>query len=111
MRVKKVDYLEDYKLKILFGDNKTKIVDMKTLITESKSIYFIPLKDIEYFKKVKLDDEQYPLSICWPNDADVCPDVLYEMGQDVENVRSKFGRKHKNVIRPLSKKTRRHIFP
>lgn len=74
MRVKQIEYLENYKLKILFSDNKTKIVDIEPIILESKSVYFIPLKDIEYFKKVKLDDDQYPASICWPNDADICPD-------------------------------------
>ena len=83
MRVKKVKYLHDYKLEILFSDEKTKIVDLSDLINEG-GFYFDPLKDIEFFKQVSLDDEKYPLSICWPNDADICPDVLYEMGKDIQ---------------------------
>jgi hypothetical protein len=34
------------------------------------------------FKKVRVDDSQY--TICWPNGADFCPDVLYESGEEVE---------------------------
>ena len=79
MRVKKVQYVNDYKLKILFSDGKTKIVDIEPIINKSKKI-FQPLKDIEYFKQVALDDAEYPLSICWPNGADICSDLLYEIG-------------------------------
>jgi hypothetical protein len=83
MRIKKVEYVDGYKLKLLFSDKKSKIVDIEPIIKKSKGL-FHPLKDIEYFKKVSLDDVQYPLSICWPNGADICPDVLYEMGKDVQ---------------------------
>lgn len=79
MRVKKVEYLKDYKLKLLFSDKKVKIVDLEPYLDRR---IFLPLKDIEYFKKVSLDDEQYPISICWPNGADFSPDLLYEMGED-----------------------------
>lgn len=82
MRVKKVEYVDGYKLKLLFSDKKVKIVDIESIIKKSKGL-FHPLKDIDYFKKVSLDDSQYPLSICWPNGADLCPDVLYEMGRDI----------------------------
>ena len=83
MRIKKVEYVNDYKLKILFSDKKTKIVDIEPIIKKSKGL-FHPLRDVEYFKKVSLDDVKYPLSICWPNGADLCPDVLYEIGQDIQ---------------------------
>ncbi len=83
MRVKKVEYFNDYKLKLLFSDKKTKIVDIEPIIKKSKGL-FHPLKDIEYFKRVSLDDSEYPMSICWPNGADICPDYLYELGLDVE---------------------------
>lgn len=83
MRVKKVEYFSDYKLKILFSDKKTKIVDIQPIINKSKGL-FHPLKDIEYFKRVSLDDSEYPMSICWPNGADICPDYLYELGEDVQ---------------------------
>lgn len=82
MRVKKVKYLDGYRLELLFSDEKIKIVDLSDLIKEG-GYYFEPLKDVDFFKKVSLDDKKNPLSICWPNEADICPNVLYEMGQEV----------------------------
>lgn len=92
MRVKKVEYLNNYKLKLFFSDGKTKIVDFKEKLKNAKGI-FLPLKDMEYFKQVALDDCQ--LSICWPNGADICPDVLYDLGRQVPSKK------------PLPTKTRR----
>src|ERR1700733_6869658 len=86
MRVKKFTYICDHKLKLLFSDKKTKIVDLEEMFKKSKGI-FLPLKKQEYFSKVTLDDCQ--LSICWPNGADICPDVLYEMGVEVKDAKRK----------------------
>lgn len=101
MRVKKVEYVNEYKLKLLFSDKKEKIVDIEPIINKSKGL-FHPLRDIEYFKKVSLDDKEYPLSICWPNGADICPDVLYEIGKEVKAKEPK----HKPKLAPRrTKKT------
>jgi len=75
--VKKVEYIKDYKLKITFRNNDVKIVDLEK---ELWGPMFEPLKDIEYFKKVKTDGH----TIMWPNEADFCPDVLHELGKDIE---------------------------
>lgn len=96
MRVKKVEYVNDYKLKLLFSDKKTKIVDIAPIIKKSKGL-FHPLKDIEYFKRVALDDSEYPVSICWPNGADICPDYLYELGEDVQEQRKSIKRRRQSV--------------
>ncbi len=77
MRVTKVEYLHDYKLKLTFSDRRVKVVDLEIKIKNAKGL-FLPLQDVEYFKQVTLDDG--PLSIHWPNGADICPDVLYKMG-------------------------------
>lgn len=99
MRVKKVAYFKDYKLKLLFGDNKTKIVDIEPIINKSRGLFY-PLKDIEYFKKVFLDDDEYPMSVCWPNGADICPDYLYELGVDA--------REEKMPVRSLPRRYKRN---
>ncbi len=44
MRIKQVQYVNDYKLKILFSDGKTKIVDIEPIINKSKKIF----KDLLY---------------------------------------------------------------
>jgi hypothetical protein len=36
-----------------------------------------PLKDPEYFRRVEVDE--IAGTICWPNGADFCPDVVYEV--------------------------------
>jgi hypothetical protein len=90
MRVKNVSYVCEYKLKILFSDGKTKIVDLADKIKKGAGV-FLALKNLEYFKKVTLDDCH--LSICWPNGADICPDVLYQMGEDVSDKKAPFRKK------------------
>lgn len=80
--VKAVTYIDGYRLKLLFDDKETKIVDLSDVVRNG-GYYFKPLQDIELFKQVSLDDDEYPSSIRWPNDADLCPDTLYEMGVDV----------------------------
>lgn len=74
-RVKKVLYLKGYKLLLTFYDRKQKVIDVEPFL---KGEVFEPLKDIEYFKKVKIHKELH--TIYWPNGADFCPDVLYEIG-------------------------------
>ena len=77
--VKKVEYIEGYKLKLHFNDRSVKIVDLEKMLKNAKNM-LIPLRDVDYFKKVKCDGT----TICWPNGVDFCPDVLYKMGNDLK---------------------------
>jgi hypothetical protein len=77
-RVKKVEYIDGYKLKIQFTNGRTKIVDLEGRLKNAKNL-FLELKDLEYFKKVECDG----YSICWPNGIDYCPDLLYMIGKDI----------------------------
>lgn len=76
--VKKVEYLEKYKLKLQFDDRSVKIVNLENMLKKAKN-KFLPLVDVDYFKQVKCDG----ITICWPNGVDLCPDVLYEMGKKI----------------------------
>jgi len=88
IRVKKATHFGEYKIKILFSDGKTKIIDFKDWIFEvGASVYLKPLKDLEYFKKFDLDEPKY--TICWPNGADFCPDVLYGIGKEIRSVQKR----------------------
>ena len=82
--VKKVEYLEGYKIKLIFNDMSVKTVDLENMLKHAKNM-FIPLKDIDYFKKVKCDG----ISIYWPNGVDLCPDVLYKLGEEPSRQNSK----------------------
>lgn len=78
--VKRSFYLNDYKILLQFDDEKFKIVDLES---EIWGPVFEPLKDIDYFRKVKAKGG----TIVWPNEADFCPDVLYKMGKEIKNLK------------------------
>jgi Protein of unknown function (DUF2442) len=96
--VKKVKYLEGYKLKLVFDNGKTKIIDFEDRLRNAKNM-FLPLKDVDYFKKVKTDGT----TLVWPNGLDLCPDVLYEMGAEVNSTKSS---RLKNKKSPLARRSR-----
>ena|SRR3989338_7478986 len=106
MRVIQVEYVGEYKLKLTFGNKEIKIVDLAEKIKNAKGM-FLPLSDVEFFKKVAVDDCQ--LSIFWPNGADICPDVLYAMGSSIP--RRKRARKNLSVVgrrsKPVSRRSKR----
>ena len=70
-------YIEEYKLDLTFSNNVSKIVDLKEKILLGKGPMYEPLKDIEFFKKVRVDKELG--TVLWPNEFDIRPDLLYEM--------------------------------
>lgn len=76
--VKKVEYFEDYKLKLTFDDKTVRLVDFEERLKDAKNM-FLPLKDVNYFKKVKTDGT----TLVWPNGLDLCPDVLHEKGIEI----------------------------
>jgi len=82
LRIKNVKYLKEYKLKITFSNEITKVVDFENWIFED-NVYLKLLRDIQFFKKVRLDECKY--SICWPNGADFSPETLYEAGEEIQN--------------------------
>jgi hypothetical protein len=75
--VKDVAYVSEYKLFVTFEDGVVKLVDLQPHLDGK---IFEPLKDIEYFKTVRVNPDID--TIVWDNDADVSPDFLYEIGVD-----------------------------
>ncbi len=76
--VKSVEHIKDYKLKITFGDGLQKEVDLESCLDGK---IFQPLKDIHYFKKVKVNSDID--TICWDNGADLAPEFLYTIGKNI----------------------------
>lgn len=79
--VKDVKYISDYKLLITFEDNNKRLVDLETHLDGE---IFEPLKDIDYFKTVCVNEEID--TIVWNNGADLSPDFLYEIGMEISEV-------------------------
>jgi len=76
--VKKVNYISEYKLLLTFENGNTYLVDLKPHL---EGEIFKPLKDITYFKTVKVNSDLD--TIVWKNGADMSPDFLYEIGVSV----------------------------
>lgn len=79
MIVKKAEYVKDYKIKLLFSDGISKVVDFKPFFATKRKL-LIPLLELDYFKGFYVDE----ITICWPNGLDFSPDVLYETGETVK---------------------------
>lgn len=79
--VKDVKYLDDYRLRLTFSDGVIKDVDLSD---ELYGQIFEPLKDLSFFKQVKVSEELG--TIFWPNDADFAPEFLYEIGTLADKV-------------------------
>ncbi|MGB8213527.1 MAG: DUF2442 domain-containing protein [Anaerolineales bacterium] len=70
-------YVKDYQVWLRFNDNTEKVIDFKSKIFAEKRLVFAALKDMEYFKKVSLNQESD--TIQWPNGVDIAPETLYGM--------------------------------
>lgn len=73
IEVKKAEYLDGYKIKLLFNNGETKVVDLGSSLN---GIVFEPLKNLDYFKNFAIKFN----TIEWENGADFAPEYLYEIG-------------------------------
>ena len=65
--------MDDYQLHLRFEDGLEGTVDVSRHVGFDG--VFEPLRGREYFERVRVDEESG--TICWPNGADLDPDVLY----------------------------------
>ena len=76
-RIKMVEPLPDYKLKVLFDDGKTVIYDVKEDIETIES--YKDLADVNgLFEQVKLDESR--TCVYWNDQIDLPSDTIYEYG-------------------------------
>ncbi len=64
----------DFCLRLRFSDGCVKEVYVKDLL---QGPIFEPLKDPNYFRQVKLDQECG--TVVWPNGADIAPETLWNL--------------------------------
>jgi hypothetical protein len=72
VRVKSVQVLGGFQVRLVFTDGSARTVDLAPYL---KGPLFEPLKDPAKFREVRVDPELETL--VWPNGADICPDVLF----------------------------------
>lgn len=73
IEVTKAEYLEGYRLLLLFNNGERRIVDLSNSLNGP---VFTPLKDLAYFKNFSIKFN----TIEWENGADFAPEYLYEIG-------------------------------
>jgi hypothetical protein len=72
LRVTSVQPLDDYRLRVAFNDGVERYVDCAFLLRGSLGE---PLRDPEYFRQVRVDDEAR--TVVWPNGLDPAPELLH----------------------------------
>jgi uncharacterized protein (DUF433 family) len=71
----------DYTLRVVFDDHTEQIINFEPVL---KGEVYGPLKDLELFNQVKLDQEVHTL--VWPNGADFDPWLLHEWPKHAEKL-------------------------
>ncbi len=69
-RVKSVETIPDYKLKLHFSNDEEGIYDCSPLLGFG---VFRELKSVGYFQRASVKDG----TVVWPHEQDICPDTLY----------------------------------
>jgi hypothetical protein len=73
LHVTEAAYERDYTIRLKFNDGAEGFVDLSD---ELYGEMFAPLKDVELFRKVRVDPEIK--TIVWPNGADFAPEFLHD---------------------------------
>jgi len=73
LHVREAKYLHDYVVWLRFNDGAEGEVDLEG---ELEGEMFSPLRDIDQFKRFRVDPELE--TIVWENGADLAPEFLYE---------------------------------
>ncbi len=77
IKVVSARYIKDHVIEFVFNDGLKSELDLKN---EIEGEIFMPLKDIQYFKKFSLNR----WTIEWENGADYAPEFLYKLAIEKE---------------------------
>jgi hypothetical protein len=73
LRITTVEPLDDHNLRLTFNDGLVREVDLSPLLHGPLGE---PLRDLDYFRQVRIDAEAR--TIVWPNGLDPDPDMLHD---------------------------------
>ena len=68
--------IRDFTVEVVFDDLKKGVVDLRRYLGRG---IFKELLDKKKFRRMKVDAELG--TICWPNGADIAPDMLYSQAK------------------------------
>ncbi|MGM9859823.1 MAG: DUF2442 domain-containing protein [Muribaculaceae bacterium] len=72
IEVVKAEYVDNYRIRLWFNNNITKVVDLKSSL---KGVVFEPLKNIDFFKRFVIKYN----TVEWENGADFAPEYLISL--------------------------------
>jgi len=84
--IKQIIKTEPYTVTCLFNTGEVRLIDLQHKISaysQKAPDLFGKLLDKNYFETVHLDSYG---TLCWDNEVDFCPDVLYEDSKPVSTV-------------------------
>ncbi|MBL0318456.1 MAG: DUF2442 domain-containing protein [Alphaproteobacteria bacterium] len=67
-------YLENYKIRLRFNDNKEGIIDLEDVIHNDHRTLFKELSNTESFKRFHVEMD----TVIWENGLDLAPEFLWE---------------------------------
>jgi Protein of unknown function (DUF2442) len=76
LEVENAKYISDYKIYVRFNNHTEMILNLEPYLDGE---IYEPLKDIEYFKKFKIELN----TISWENGADFAPEFLIQIGEPI----------------------------
>ena len=75
IEISKAKQVGDYQIELVFNNKKRGVVDLKnTIFTDHRDI-FKELKDLNKFKKFKIEFD----TLSWENGLDLAPEFLYDI--------------------------------
>ena len=93
--IKQAEYIEDYKIKVVFKDGTIKIADFKTFLSQSKHPLINKYLDIDLFKNFRIEHG----ALAWgDNEFDINPMSIYQGKFDVKAVKIPKTSKNKELI-------------
>ena len=78
LEISQAKQIKDYKIEIIFNNNKKGIVDLKNIIFNDHREIFKELKVLNKFKKFKIEFD----TLTWENGLDLAPEFLYDLLQN-----------------------------
>lgn len=76
-----VEHLGGFRLRLTFADGLVGAVDLAERLAGSVGPMLAPLREVDFFSQVTVDDELG--TIVWPNGADLAPEVLHEQAMSL----------------------------